>query len=203
MSTRGCYGMRINKTDKVTYNHADSYPTWLGINIMTFIHDTPDPELKKIAKRIELVDEQSKPSRKQIKTHKQYANLNVSSHSLTDWYCLLRETQGDLTHYRNGLTHMIDCHDFLKDSLFCEWAYIINVDTGELEIYRGFNTRKHVKGGGRYARFTVDDNPQKGKRYYGITLLATLGLSEIRGMTPEAIKHWCDALEKSVYEVRN
>lgn len=203
MGTRGCYGFHLGKIDKVTYNHMDSYPTWLGVNVMSFINETPDIEMKEVASCIELVDEDSKPTPKQIKAYKGYANTDVSTKSLKDWYCLLRETQGDLTPYKNGLTHMIDSHDFLKDSLFCEWAYIINVDTGELEIYRGFNTRKYVKGGGRYARFTLDDNPQRGKRYYGVTLLATLGLSEIRQMTPEAIKHWCNVLENSVYGARN
>jgi len=203
LGTRAAYGIRSGHQDKITYNHFDGYPSYLGINIMSFIHDTPDKELREIADRIEMVQEDSKPSAKQIKQYKQYADLNVSSQSLTDWYCLLRETQGDLTPYKNGLTHIIDSHDFLKDSLFCEWAYIINVDKGELEIYRGFNTKKHVKGGGRYCRFSVDDNPQRGNKYYGVTILATLKLSEIREMTPEAIKQWCEALEKSVYEGRN
>ena len=55
-----------------------------------------------------------------------------------DWYCLLRHAQGDLNVYKNGLRYMIDNHDFIKDSLFCEYAYIINLDTKRLEFYVGF-----------------------------------------------------------------
>lgn len=29
--------------------------------------------------------------------------------------------------------------DFAKDSLFCEYAYVLNLDTDELEIFEGFN----------------------------------------------------------------
>jgi hypothetical protein len=32
--------------------------------------------------------------------------------------------------------------NFAGDSLFCEWAYLINLDTNELEVYEGFNKRK-------------------------------------------------------------
>lgn len=31
---------------------------------------------------------------------------------------------------------MIDNVSFLQDSLFCEWGYVINLDTNVLEIYR-------------------------------------------------------------------
>lgn len=203
MGTRGCYGIRVGQQDKVTYCHMDSYPSYLGINVMSFINETPDAELQEIADRIELVNEDSKPSPKQIKQYREHADLNVASQSLKDWYCLLRDTQGDLSPYRNGLRHMIDSHEFLKDSLFCEWAYILNVDEGTLEIYRGFNKRKYVRDGGRYARYSLDDNATSGKRYYGVTLLATLKFSDIRGMTPEGIKHWCEALQESIYRARN
>lgn len=33
-----------------------------------------------------------------------------------------------------------DSHEFGGDSLLCEWAYLINLDTNELEVFKGFNT---------------------------------------------------------------
>lgn len=36
MSTRGIYGWRKNNENKITYNHSDSYPTWLGEKIVEF-----------------------------------------------------------------------------------------------------------------------------------------------------------------------
>lgn len=203
MGTRGCYGFHSGEKDKLTYNHSDSYPTYLGFNILSFVHNTPESELRAVADRIELVDEDSAPSPEQIETFKGYSDVSVGTQTLTDWYCLLRQTQGDLAPYRDGLRHMIDSHDFLKGSLFCEWAYIINVDTLELEIYKGFNTRKYVKNGGRYAKYCLDEKPVCGKKYYGVTLLATLKLSDIRTMTLEEIKVFCSATEESVYNRNN
>ena len=37
MGTRGIYGFRLNNTDKLTYNHYDSYPSSLGEDIYQFI----------------------------------------------------------------------------------------------------------------------------------------------------------------------
>ena len=36
MSTRGLYGIRKNGVDKCTYNHSDSYPSWLGRKVLEF-----------------------------------------------------------------------------------------------------------------------------------------------------------------------
>ena len=202
MSTRGTIGFRVSENDKVTYNHSDSYPTWLGIQVMSFILNTPESELKDIANRIELVDEDSKPSSELIEAYRGYADTDVATQTLTDWYCLLRHTQGELEHYRNGVRHMIDYSTFLHDSLFCEWAYIINLDTQELEIYKGFN--KNKKGKGRYAsKFIAPDRIGEKVEYYGVTLLTTMKLSDIRNMSEESIKVFCQALEESVYNRNN
>lgn len=65
-----------------------------------------------------------------------------------------------------------DCHEFLKDSLFCEYAYIINLDTNKLEIYKGFN--QHENADGRYAKECVD----KEKRYFGVRLFEEIDLKD-------------------------
>ena len=38
----------------------------------------------------------------------------------------------------NGSTELRNEITFAKDSLFCEWAYVVNLDTEMLEVYRGF-----------------------------------------------------------------
>ena len=198
MSTRGIYGFRISGQDKATYSHSDSYPTWLGNSIMQFIHDTPEKELREIAARIELIKEDNEPTPEQINELKQYADLSVSTGSLKEWYCLMRRTQGDLTSYKNGLRLMIDSQMFLRDSLYCEWGYIINIDNETLEIYRGFNTRKTAVKWGRYACLSVDEKPNGRRKYYGVTLLKAINLSHIRGMSAESIKADCEFLEEFV-----
>ena len=144
MSTRGCYGFRKNGIDKLTYNHCDSYPDCLGKTMMEFCKKTSIKEMNEIFDRIILVSERSKPTKKQIEECKQYYNGSVGDCTIEDWYCLLRETQGDPNVYKDGLRYMIDNHDFIKDSLFCEYAYIINLDTNSLEFWVGFQKEPDV-----------------------------------------------------------
>lgn len=62
-------------------------------------------------------------------------------------------------------------NDFLFDSLFCEYAYIINLDEGVLEFYIGFN--KNPEADGRYAH-------KIGERgYCGVRLAKTMKLEDI------------------------
>ena len=85
---------------------------------------------------------------------------------------MLREAQGDLTPYLKGLKYMVDNKTFLTDSLFCEYAYIINLDTGKLEFYTGFN--KDPKAFGRYANAEAND-----MGYVGVVLKAEFDLKAI------------------------
>lgn len=144
MGTRGCYGFRKNGIDKLTYNHFDSYPDCLGHDIVQFCKETSIEEMNEIFDRIVLVDEDSNPTAEQIEECMEYYNGAVGHETTNDWYCLLREAQGNLNAYKNGLKYMIDNHDFIKNSLFCEYAYIINLDTNCLEFWVGFQKNPDV-----------------------------------------------------------
>jgi len=176
MGTRGAVGFRTDGTDKVTYNHFDSYPSSLGNQVTQFLKGFKDVEaLKKIAENIVLIDESSKPTKKQKVEAKELGLFdgNVSSQS-DDWYCLLRLAQGDLSVYEK-FKYMIDSHEFLKDSLFCEWAYIINLDSEKLEIYRGFNKDRNAAG--RYAQLIQKESDE----YFGVALHSAIPLKDIFG----------------------
>jgi len=171
MSTRGTIGFRKDNIDKITYNHYNSYPTCLGVSVVRFIKSTPLNEIRDIADRIILVQDDKTPTPTQIKKCMKYFDAKVGSGNKDDWYCLLRDVQGDLSAYKN-IPYMIDSHDFMSDSLFCEWAYIINLDTEMLEIYKGLN--KSANGNGRYADFKDKDS-----EYYGVDLLTELPLKDV------------------------
>lgn len=195
MGTRGLWGFRYERKDKLTYNHYDSYPTGLGEAIRKFVKSHSIADMKKIATKIELVDSQSKPTAEQIEACSEWTDLSVSNQSTEDWYCLLRNAQGEPEAYASGLKYMIDSQDFIKDSLFCEYAYIINLDTEKVEFYIGFqntpqkNRYKHTK---EELQKMNKENPV-GEPYYNCKLHMEIPIKEFR-KTPMA------ALERSISE---
>jgi hypothetical protein len=185
MGTRGAIGFWKDGIHKVTYNHFDSYPTSLGQRVLEYIHSRSVEQLQTDFDRLRLVQENDKdhlPTKEDIVLCKKLglADLSVANQSVNDWYCLLRNAQGRLDLYTEaGL--MIDSVDFLHDSLFCEYAYIINLTTLRLEIYQGFQKTKPF---GRYSYFEPSGNDVKEAKsrgwngYYAVGLVCEFPLDE-------------------------
>lgn len=171
MGTRGCYGLYKNGVTKATYNHFDSYIGGLGKDILDFVGNTSIPIMNKIFDKIELVREDDIPTIEQIENCQKYTDLDVSNKSIMDFYCLLRNAQGDLNAYKTDLKYMIDSKEFLGNSLFCEYAYIINLDKNVLEFYKGFNK---VPQNNRYSKYADEK-----EEYKECKLLAEYPLTEI------------------------
>lgn len=147
MGTRGIYGLRKNKKDKITYNHYDSYPSWLGENIFDFIKRHSIEEMNNLYDRLILVDENKNiitlTAEEQEKLDKLIEYDDEGKIKEKDMYWLLRTFQGNLDKYDEfkNVDFMCDGHDFIKNSLFCEYGYIINLDTNKLEVFEGFQTK--------------------------------------------------------------
>lgn len=180
MGTRGVYGFRCNGVDKITYNHFDSYPDGLGCDVIDFCRRHSVDEMRKMYDAIVLVQEDSRPTKEQVKICEQYTNLSVSTKSTDDWYCLLRGAQGNLDAYANGLSYMIDSGDFILDSLFCEYGYIINLDENVLEFWVGFQEKPDNSN--RYGTKETDG-------YYPCKLLARFSLNELDN---DVVKTMCE-----------
>lgn len=194
MGTRGCYGLRKDGVDKLTYNHMDSYPTWLGQNVVDFIKSTTIEEMKDIFDKIILVKEGTDtPSDNELVEWKLTGDYGSGKF---DWYSFLREYQGDLSYYKkDNAKYMIDNNTFIKDSLFCEWGYIINLDEGFLEVYKGFQSSPHEN---RYTdsnsiRESVDDT-----NYYPCKLFANYPLFDIPDSAMEDLEQMTNNYEDDV-----
>lgn len=86
---------------------------------------------------------------------------------------VMKENAGDVWDYNRAEINesFEEYNNFLFDSLFCEFAYIINLDENVLEFYIGFN--KNPEADGRYA-YKIGE-----RGYCGVRLAKTMKLEDI------------------------
>jgi len=184
MGTRGAVGFRIDGQDKLAYNHFDSYPDGLGKDVVEFVRgwlkDGRD-KMREAARRLRVVDTNVPPTAADKEALAPHADLGVSNGSLDDWYCLFRKLQGDLDGYLKAGVMPGDGASFVGDSLFCEWAYVVNLDDFTLEVYRGFQKAPHSNG--RYASMPIVEEDRRkngiGTVYHPVALIETFPLDDI------------------------
>lgn len=177
MGTRGAIGFKLDQKEVIFYNHWDSYPDGLGQDMVDYVRSVSDwNAIRDQVTAFEAVDRDQKPTAEQKAwAHKLgTVNLSVSERSENDWYCLTHAAQGDIAlQLELGFGEL--GNDFPRDSLFCEYAYIINLDTMELEFYEGFNENREAEG--RYARGDDEDFARHG--YAGVRLVGEAPLDDI------------------------
>ena len=173
MGTRSSIGVHVNGKDKLTYNQYDGYPTGMGKDVYEqvtklLIQNGWDAVIKMATKLKQVKSDKVFTEKEKEK----YGDLWQQVSTGDDMYSLLRSLQGDLgAMLERGI--MTKDNNFIKDSLFCEWAYILNVDKKTFEIYKGFQTEKPTNG--RYK------NCRKQRGYYACNLIHTIDLSGFDG----------------------
>jgi hypothetical protein len=186
VSTRGFIGFIVDGDAKITYNHSDSYPDWLGVHMLAWLRDaTKDPAgLRRQAQALRVVSPDSKPTAADIARFGEFS-WGKDQHGGTadlregqEWYDLLCETQGDpALILACGVIE--DGSGFPADSLFAKWGYVVDLDgDGAFEVYQGFQKSPH--NAGRFASMTPDPPGYPGAgQYYPVRLIASWPLGAL------------------------
>lgn len=179
MGTRGFVGFVVDGQAKIAYNHWDSYPSGLGLEVLEWLRGELAAEQEGTvtawrtqAKALATVPDRA-PNDEERAALAEFRDDNVGGpihDPREEWYKLLRYTQGKPgAMLKAGFYE--DASDFPLDSLFCEWGYLVDLDNERVEVYEGFN--KHPLASGRWAGFPARDG------YYPVRLRMRIGFDAL------------------------
>lgn len=156
MGTRGSLGFIAEGNAKFTYNHYDSYPDGLGLDVLRWLRETVandgETESRVQVTLMSPVEEDASPTPGELEFFSEFHDPRVSRGD--DWYALLRDTQGNPAKILRA-RYYVDASEFPLDSLFCEFAYVVDFDARVLEAYEGFQRTSPTRG--RWVGFQAND----------------------------------------------
>jgi hypothetical protein len=132
MGTRGTFGFVIDSQEKISYNHSDSYPDGLGVDVLSWLREevADIAGLRDRVRALRVVENQSTATPQDIENLREYADLSVSSRDPSEWYVLLRRTQGN--------PRLILEAGVIEDGspyIGTEYGYLVDLDTETLRTF--------------------------------------------------------------------
>lgn len=164
------------------YGQYDGYPEGQGLTALGFLSSNSNIErLKSNLPKVRFIDYEG-VDKKMIEEYesaapKYYGYEDMRSREQRRWFesyftrRLGAEILKNVAGSQDDEIVLKNEIDFAKDSLFCEWAYVIDLDSNAFEVYRGFNRSEPV------GRFYSEDKNEDG--YYPISLVKKYDLSNL------------------------
>ena len=162
------------------YGQWDGYPDGLGLDILRIL---TKENIKTLSDRIDrcvfISDDDVAEIYESFGAKDGYIGFGDSKRVAKEYPLLHRDNSGDkvidyilsndLDAYR-----LSDRIDFAVDGLYCEWCYVIDLDSRVFEVYRGFS---QVEAVGRFA--DMDKKEYSVGDYYPVTLVYSWGLNDL------------------------
>lgn len=180
------------QTKVAQYGQWDGYPTGQGSTALSFLHKVvSDGELAKFKDCVDsikwLTEEQVEQIDKDNNWVRNYPYLSRDAGAdilnaiyygkleVNEGFNTKKVTTVDVLGLQNG-------EDFAADSLFCEWAYVIDLDKGTFEAYKGFN-KSPLTEDDRFYPMQVEnkhfEERRKDDQYYPVKLVRSYQLTDL------------------------
>jgi len=156
MGTRSLTLVVQNHEVKVArYEQSDGYPEALGVTLLHFLKEPTCVEiLQETLPKVRLWNQEDQKQQDEflysIGCENGILNLKQKEEFQKQYPFRYRERFGKLKEgqllellleFRNEEEIVTgNDYEFAKDSLFCEWAYVIDFDKNSFEVYKGLNT---------------------------------------------------------------
>lgn len=140
------------------YGQWDGYPSGQGVKVLQFCRDVLPARIAEFKTRLDGL--------------KALDDKEIKRRWMDPW--LSRDAGSKILHYvldgaADGVRLSVE---FAADSLFCEWAYVLDLDTEVLEVYTGFQKAAHSDG--RFASLASKEG-----EYFPVRLLRSLPMSAL------------------------
>lgn len=181
MGTRNLTCVVKDKEYKVAqYGQWDGYPEGQGFNILNFLKGEFDRELfEEKLKDVSWISKEEIENR-WIEMGAQKGNplvsMDISNNFAKKYPENSRDTGSNILRIIQNANYEIKLQNsigFAADSLFCEWAYVIDLDKDTLEVYKGFN-EEPLNEDERFFFLQTEEN-----EFYPITLVSTFDLNNL------------------------
>lgn len=178
MGTRNLTTVIKNGEFKVAqYGQWDGYPTGQGQKIVEFLLKNDLKKFNELIDNVKFVDDVIADKLWQQRKGKQFS----------------RDIGAEiLPLIVSGVTDLYNNLSFASDSLFCEYAYVVDLDNNMLEVYQGFNDSGIVEG--VFQEFEKKDNASTDK-YYPVTLIFSIPFSELDKNIMKDLEKYLNSLE--------
>ena len=173
------------------YNQWDGYLTGQGNGILAFFN-TPGFDLETFKNKVDNLyfgdEDEINAIWDKFSTNGMMTRDQSKAFQKSEYGYLSRDTGSDILSIiaaSNGPMLVQNSIDFAKDSLFCEFAYVIDLNRNVLELYQGFNQEPLDP----IERFYSAEPDKDG--YYPVKLIREISLFDL----PESF----DELDKELY----
>ena len=168
MGTRHLIAVAIDGEYKVAqYGQWDGYFEGQGVDVLNFLKNVDYNEFKNQVRNLTWI------------TPEDIETINDNNNWYKDFPWLSRDAGADVLDYivqNNGNIKLKNSIGFAGDSLFCEYAYVIDLDKDTFEIYVGFNEEPTPAD----SRFPSGaDWLEKTDGYHPVKLIYTINLTDM------------------------
>lgn len=168
------------------YGQWDGYPSGQGIDILTFLREqlNRDVFLTNLSQAFQPTEEQIKAWWLEV-GHDMESSGGFVDHAIAKKFSknhpsLSRDTGGEILSLIQDSSDPLPVRvytEFAADSLFCEWAYVVDFDKNTFEVFEGFN-HTPLDEDERFYGVTCDDankgyHPVRHRKTYQLESLPT------------------------------
>jgi hypothetical protein len=194
MGTRNVTCVVLNDEMKVAqYCQWDGYPSGQGATVWAFLHALRSGRLasdnlelfkRRIAALTEVGDEEVAEKWTECGAEGEWVGMDVVEEFNSKYAHLSRDMGAKVLDgiMKGEITEVSLNTEFPGNSLFCEWAYVIDLDNEALEVYEGFVKEPHTEG--RFCNMPPYDG---GSTYYPVKLKEKIPFNELPATEEEFV----------------